>query len=215
VGPALSILAPSLHVNGQVELGRGQPGCSNCHGSSANAAPPLDLLGHADTGLVSVGAHQAHLRGLHRLRGPIACHSCHLVPTELNSPGHIDHPYPALVFPNGAASGGLEAAGGANPRWNRQTSTCSDVYCHGGGVLANDQATSIVRQPTWTSVGQGQAACGRCHGIPPADGGHLPSLTLRDCASCHPSVDGYGNVLFIETPGGSQSLHMDGQVDVL
>ena len=32
------------------------------------------------------------------------CNECHLVPTELHSPGHIDHAPPAIVFPPGTGT---------------------------------------------------------------------------------------------------------------
>jgi predicted CxxxxCH...CXXCH cytochrome family protein len=212
-GTDLRIVDASLHVNGEVELGRGPPDCVGCHGSPENSAPPRDVLGRTATSEVTVGAHQAHVLGLHRLRGPIPCADCHVMPEELDSPGHIDHPYPAVVFPEGSL--GLSAALGAHPQWDHASATCQDVYCHGGGQLERDRAASIMREPTWTAVGEGQAACGGCHGIPPDDGGHLGDLTLRDCSRCHPSVDAFGNIIVTGTGNEASSLHIDGVIDVL
>ena len=54
-------------------------GCSRCHGSADNAAPPTSTLGATETTERAVGAHQRHLRpGL--LRAALACDDCHVVP---------------------------------------------------------------------------------------------------------------------------------------
>src|SRR5262249_55915198 len=91
-------LNPQRHVNGVVDLGNRGSGCSGCHGDSTSSAPPNDVLGRTDETLQTVGAHRAHLEARHLLRGPIECTECHSVPSELHSPGHIDHLPPAVVF---------------------------------------------------------------------------------------------------------------------
>jgi predicted CxxxxCH...CXXCH cytochrome family protein len=157
--------ASAPHIDGVVQLGR-TPGCDGCHGTPASPAPPVDLAGNTATTAIGVGAHQAHLQS--QISAPIACATCHAVPTDVTSPGHIDAPGPAKVAT--ALS------------WDRTAQTCATAWCHGPS------------RPVWTS--SGQVSCGSCHGIPPTDAPHTPAMRLTDCASCHPgTVDAFGNIL--------------------
>jgi predicted CxxxxCH...CXXCH cytochrome family protein len=179
--------ASAPHIDGAIAVGR-QPGCGGCHGGDSGAPPP-DLSGETSTEAVTVGAHQSHLAATHGLRGPLACGDCHLVPAAVDSPGHLDSPAPAEVLP---------ALG-----WDRGAATCSTAWCHGASA------------PRWTRVDVGEAACGTCHGIPPADGVHDPSLPLSACAGCHPAtVDEYGNIRRSGPPGAETSEHIDGDLDL-
>jgi len=198
------------HLDGIVQLGGG---CTGCHGDASSAAPPNDLTGNTLTTSLGVGAHRAHLEAPSRLRGPLACNECHLVPTTIADTGHLDSPLPAEVFPVG--SGTLARADGAAPAWDRVTATCSGVYCHGeGAVLAGDTSPGRLTQPMWTAS-TGQVFCGSCHGIPPTTPSHAPTMTLGDCVTCHPrTVDGFGNIVLGGTPGAVTSQHLDGDVDV-
>jgi hypothetical protein len=66
-------------------------------------------------------------------------------------------------------------------------------------VIAGANAT-----PVWTS-GESQAACGTCHGLPPA--GHIP-FTVTSCVNCHsPVVDATGNI-------SDKALHINGKINV-
>jgi predicted CxxxxCH...CXXCH cytochrome family protein len=197
----------ALHANGQVDLAA-PPGskCVGCHGSGDNAAPPVDLLGRSDPTLQTVGAHREHVSALHKVSAPVACNECHLVPTELHSPGHIDTAAPAEVFPSGA--GTLARADGATPSYDPNTATCTS-YCHGSGAkLSQDTSPTVNRSPKWNG-GPGEAACGSCHGIPPQVPGH-PAATLSQCANCHPdSVTPAGNIIV----DAGHSTHLDGIVE--
>ncbi len=185
----------------QLAGGSASNGCSGCHGSADNAAPPASLDGGTSTTLVEVGAHQAHLHdGV--MRKAIACSECHVVPSSVDQPGHMGSP-PALVsFATGA--GDIAGVSGASPSWNRQTATCSGVYCHGATASGGSNKT-----PVWTKVGQGQAACGACHDLPP--GGSHPSVMggVTFCYTCHP-----GTVKPDGTIDVAGALHINGQVDV-
>jgi len=177
----------AAHIDGTIEVGR-TDGCDGCHGRAGDPAPPVDLSGNEFTTALGVGAHQAHLEGPSRLRGPIPCITCHLVPTAISTPGHIDSVQPAEVH--------------ANVGWNRTTATCG-VWCHG------------TVSPVWTSGGG--AACGTCHGVPPATPVHAGATSLSSCATagCHSSsIDSFGNFLFTTGPDGPVSEHIDGDVDV-
>jgi predicted CxxxxCH...CXXCH cytochrome family protein len=199
-----------LHANGQVDLAAPAGSCVGCHGSGDNPAPPVDLLGRSDTSLVTVGAHREHVSALHKVSAPVACNECHLVPTELHSPGHIDTGPPAEVFPPDA--GVLARKDGAVVSYDPGTATCTS-YCHGSGAkLSQDTAPSVNRTPAFNG-GPGQAACGSCHGIPPQITGESfhTNKTLAQCADCHPkSVTSAGNII-VDSSGNS--THLNGIVD--
>jgi predicted CxxxxCH...CXXCH cytochrome family protein len=207
----------ALHINGKVEVGDGTGSCTACHGSGTNPAPPRDTKGNTDPSFVSVGAHQAHLSGEHGISGAIACSACHLVPTAVGSPGHVDHDPPATL-----KFSGLAVADGATPSWNHDTASCSATYCHGGGTKLGTDTTSpsaTNRTPKWTG-GSAQIFCGSCHGIPPANASHplkagnVP-MQLSDCYTCHAStVDKLGNLIVTGPPGARVSTHINGVVDV-
>ena len=190
-----TLVNTSLHLDGKVSLGDDSGTCTACH-------KQLD------------GAHDAHTTAAHRLRGPLVCADCHIVPETLNSPGHIDHPGPAQVFPSGWS--GIAAAGGAMPSYDANSRTCSAVYCHGNGTLAVDTASSILRSPSWFATTIVNAECGSCHGIPPIDASHTPQMTLGTCFTCHPStIDNTGSLIVTGSGASETSTHINGVVDVV
>ncbi len=179
---AAGALATARHLDGQVQLGDESGTCNACH---------------------RVGEDPAHARHLAAsgLRGPMGCGDCHQVPAAVVAPGHLDSQPPVEVFPPGSAP--LAHTGGANPLWDRATTTCSGVYCHGAAT------------PDWTRIDFGEAACGTCHGLPPVGGAHLPTMTISDCHDCHAgTVDGFGNILITGPAGAESSEHIDGNVDL-
>ena len=201
----------ALHVNGQVDLAAPAGSCVGCHGSGDNPAPPIDVLGQSDPTLQTVGAHREHLQALHKVASPVACTECHVVPTEIHSPGHIDHLPPAVVFPPDA--GALARADGAPVSYDHATATCT-AYCHGSGtLLAKDTSPSVNRKPIWNG-GPSQAACGTCHGIPPNIPGsntHAGITSITQCAACHAkTVTPSGNII-VDASGNS--THVNGVVD--
>lgn len=190
------------HLDGNLDVGSG---CNDCHRTTPVFT---DLAGSASS--LAAGAHQAHITGARRLRGPLACGECHAAPATVTAPGHLDSQLPAEVFP--ANTSQLARADNATPVWHRATATCTGTYCHGNGIyLAADPVVGTLRTPTWTA-GADQVYCGACHGVPPTT--HDPALTLRDCARCHPSVDDNGDPILLEQAGGVTSLHIDGVVHV-
>jgi predicted CxxxxCH...CXXCH cytochrome family protein len=155
-------------------------GCDGCHGSAGNPAPPTDLSGNTFTTAIGVGAHGKHLSG-GGLRGPVACTTCHAVPQTITDPGHL-HAGPANVD--------------ASLGWDRSAQTCGTAWCHRGAL------------PVWTT--EGTAGCGTCHGVPPADANHSPSMMLTTCVTCHAAtMDATGNIVI--TNGTSH--HIDGVID--
>jgi predicted CxxxxCH...CXXCH cytochrome family protein len=139
-----------------------------------------------------VGAHRAHLEGDTSWHRAVVCDDCHLVPTGVADPGHLDTPRPAeLTF------GAVATARGATPVWNG--TTCAGLHCHGGTLLPGGSNT----EPVWTEVGTGQAACGTCHGLPP-DPPH-PLVPGDRCDGCHPFTG--------HTPDDPET-HVDGTLDL-
>jgi predicted CxxxxCH...CXXCH cytochrome family protein len=219
-----NIVGFDKHVNGRIDFGDPVAECGACHGGKANPAPPPDLTGNTTRSAVGVGAHQAHLSGAARLRGPVACTECHRVPAAVFAPGHftghaadgeIDTTVGAEVFPSDPTVGVLASAGGATPRFDPATATCSGVYCHGGGlVLGGDTKAGVDRAPIWTAPGP--LVCGvACHGLPPVRSPHLATMTLLDCATCHAgTVDAAGAVIVSGAPGAETSAHLNGVINV-
>ena len=189
-------VAGGLHVNGVVDIsgGGGSGSCTGCHGdasrspASISAAPPNGTRGETATSQPAVGAHQRHLLG-GNVRGPLACTDCHVVPADL---AHAGQPL-QLTW------GSLARTGGAVPTWNGASFTCAN-YCH-GATLTGGSLTA----PVWNKVDGSQAACGTCHGLPPAGAHPQVGSSLSGCATCHAETvtpDGAINVA-----GGK---HVDG-----
>jgi predicted CxxxxCH...CXXCH cytochrome family protein len=171
-------------------------GCTTCHGSSEGIAPPEDTRGNRETTFYGVGAHQAHLGGS-GLSAVMNCADCHHFPQGFADPAHIDGDGRAeLVF------GARASANGSAPVYDPQANTCAGTYCHGGGRMGSQAV------PVWTEVGSGQAACGTCHGLPPAqESGHPPEVPGLACSVCH------GQVVDAENSIVNSALHINGQTD--
>jgi predicted CxxxxCH...CXXCH cytochrome family protein len=176
----------------------GVPNCVACHGGADDqgGAPPEATWGNAGDA-VRVGAHSTHVAAGYD------CAVCHLKPADMLSPGHIDGPTAEVVF------GGLALAGPSTPTWDRGAARCGSTYCHGGTLTGGSNSA-----PDWTRVGVGEAACGTCHGKPPAQ---LPSpshpvyVFAAACVGCHPAtatVDGTGQDVLVQ--GGT---HLNGGVE--
>ena len=171
--------------------------CSRCHGSAARAgsdlvqaAPPTDLGGNTDPAYTGVGAHQAHLSAS-TTHDAVACDECHVVPAEVDSPGHAETLGPAKVV-----FGSLASTGARTPVWDRANLTCTGTYCHRDSL------------PQWTRPRSSAEACGSCHGLPPPPP-HMTVTPNRDCVFCHGQViDAARNII-------RPDLHLNGKVDVV
>ena len=182
-------VAPERHVNGIVDVEF--TGCSDCHGSDDNSAPPKDTQGNTQVSAIGVGAHQVHLSGGVSSRA-LECAECHTVPTEVGSPGHADD-LPAEVVLLGVAT-----TGGRAPTWDRAAKTCAESWCHSPSPVTTQPS------PDWTVAAT--LSCTGCHGAPPP----APHPQRADCAQCHGDVVAADNVS-IKDP----TRHVDGVVDVL
>ncbi len=161
--------------------------CSSCHGSAANAAPPRDTAGRSDPALITVGAHQAHLRSSawHR---DVLCADCHLVPSTTDAPGHLD-PAPAELVFSALANQGVTAT------WANGACT---TYCHGPTL-----AGGLAPTPAWTRGATTPADCIDCHGLPPPP----PHPRATACSTCHPNVR--ADLTFAQP-----QQHIDGVLDL-
>jgi predicted CxxxxCH...CXXCH cytochrome family protein len=170
--------------------------CASCHGADfAGGASGVSCLDCHDEGPTACGtchaerpesgAHQAHL-GAGREARAWPCAECHQVPARWDDDGHIlrqgsADPAPAEVRFDAASIAARTpafAVRGGPPSYYPASGQCSDVYCH-GAALGGGGAT--LTRPSWAAVGTGQAACGTCHGDPPAT--HVDDR----CTACHPA----------------------------
>jgi predicted CxxxxCH...CXXCH cytochrome family protein len=175
--------------------------CTMCHGGTANltGAPPKATWGHQDD-FMRIGAHSAHVAPSPISSG-FACNVCHVTPADALSPGHIDNPIATVTF------GGIASQGLLRPTWDAGTATCSTTYCHGASLVGGTNRT-----PNWTKVDGTQAACGTCHGIPPAGvyGHNFPLYGHDKCTWCHYDVANADGTA-ITNP----AAHINGVVDVI
>lgn len=188
----------TLHVDGIVE--RSTLSCTTCHGdaTTADPAPPRSTKGETATTAIAVGAHQAHL-GPSAWRKDIACNECHVVPT---STSHFDGKTD-LTF------GAVAVARGTKPAYEAASGKCSDVYCHGNGLLGAAPSGKVARTPVWNVVDGTWSACGTtCHSNPP--GGTHPTDTA--CATCHGAVVSSYDPATKATVWKDRTLHVDGVV---
>jgi predicted CxxxxCH...CXXCH cytochrome family protein len=145
-------------------------GCAiECHGDDTSNAPPKSMSGSIETSSVAVGAHRAHLSVEPTWHRQVACADCHVVPDEVESPGHLDG--------DGRAEVKFDMIAGPGAVWDGTTCTTA---CHGSAAAGGAQPT-----PTWTRVDRSQSTCGSCHGVaPPAP--HPPDTR---CSRCHPTME--------------------------
>ncbi len=189
----LATAAPScLERRDEAASNGSEARCAGCHGDAARqgdylsrAAPPRDLLGASDPHYPGVGAHSIHL-GASATHAAIACNECHVVPEQVNSPGHADDDRPAEVL-----FGALAAMGDRQPLYDVEKRTCEGSYCH--------RAADAV----WSEPRTSEQACGSCHGLPPAQ----PHPQSDRCSECH------GDVIDAERLFIAPERHVDGVVD--
>lgn len=177
-GTALS--GGPLHLNGTIDLGDGSGQCGACHGSGDSPWPVT-------------AAHPAHQNPT--LAAPIACSNCHVEPTTILDPVHLD----GTVHVNFAE---LATARGAQPVWNG--SLCTNVACHGAN-LADPAAV-----PAWNDPTGAEAVCGACHGIPPSQHTTSTSCDRSDCHGSEVTLQANGTPLI---SAGGAALHVDGIIE--
>jgi len=166
--------------------------CTSCHGDPARsgdavrrAAPPYDLMRNKTPEYPGVGAHDIHLNAS-ATHAAIACDECHVVPTEVDAPGHADDGPPGDI-----TFGALAQHGDRAPYYDAAARTCQASYCHGSAW------------PVWTSPRTSDEACGSCHGTPPPS----PHPQSDRCNACH------GEVIDADRHFIAPERHVDGVVD--
>ncbi len=197
----------------------GPEACNTCHGDPNDPdkiAPPKDLSGNTSPSSRGVGAHESHVYN-NQITENLRCSNCHKFPSGgFSDPSHIDADGRAeIIFGRIAVIGE-----GINSSYDLGSGNCSNTYCHGNFVFYKDSA-SADRQfiytdseitgnnvsINWTAVGQGQAECGSCHGLPPT--GHQ-SFPLASCGVCHSGIfDRDGNIV-----DSLKYKHINGEIDL-
>ncbi len=177
-GTALS--GGPLHLDGQVELGNGSGQCGACHGTGADPWP-------------TTAAHPAHESPT--LTQPLPCTSCHVVPSTILDPTHLDGVVQVTFS-------GLATARGSLPTWDG--TSCASVACHGANL-----ADPVVA-PQWTDTSGAPAKCRACHGIPPTQ--HTAS-TSCGWSNCHGAEIGETTAGAPFITGAGLSLHVNGVID--
>lgn len=215
-----SCMASACHVD-RNGAAKSPEACNTCHGDfrapasdALSAAPPRSIDGSTANTAPGVGAHQKHL-ATGTLGKSVKCAECHRIPAVWDAPGHIDADVRAEVIFTDTLAGLTTGDGTLKPvpSYDRSTSSCNNVYCHGNWRIR--RATSAYQfaytdsamvgakyAPRWTA-GSAGATCGLCHAIPP--GGHSDYASSA-CGSCHTGVvDGAGNI-------ADKSKHVNGKV---
>lgn len=179
--------------------------CTMCHGgvNDQTGAPPKAIWGYgADP--VRAGAHGSHV-GASPIAPAFDCAVCHVKPADALSVGHVDAvaggavPMATVVF-SGRAAAGVNPP----PSWDRAGATCSGTYCHGATLSGGTN-----KSPIWTLTGQGQAACGTCHGVPPPPPHPEVAAGPASCSPCHSgTIDPAGTLI----PPAAGGQHLDGMV---
>lgn len=193
--------------------------CDKCHAGTATA-PFYSTASPKVTATTDpkVGAHTAHLTTPDAIANALACADCHGTVT-LGSATHMTGST-SFVWNTLATTGGL------TPTYNAATGVCSNVYCHGAKMSGGD-ATGTNRSPTWNvaflPATLSAAACGSCHGFPPASASGHPAVTIPagfpttaaigTTCSCHANVNPSGNSyanMFVD-----KALHINGITEVI
>jgi predicted CxxxxCH...CXXCH cytochrome family protein len=169
-----------LHLDGKVDLGNGSGLCGACHGTGDSPWP-------------TTAAHPAHQNPT--LTIPLDCANCHVVPSTILDPVHLDGTI-HVTFSE------LATARGALPTWDG--ASCTNVACHGAN-LADPAAV-----PTWNDGSGVQSRCGACHGIPPTQHTASTDCDRADCHGSEVSLDAMGTPLIAAI---GLPLHIDGIIE--
>lgn len=187
--------------------------CQNCHASDYSGGPTeasclkchTDDAGpescntcHSDYSEPEPDSfHSAHLFAEHS--SDVACATCHNVPAEVNSEGHLDGEEGAEIIFAGLAGLSTNAIGTEyrndaigtiepNPEYDPSDQSCSNTYCHGNFKNGNTENIAYLNE---------DIKCGSCHGDAetgnPLPGGTHPSLTTN-CSLCHSQANSSNHI---------------------
>ncbi len=195
-------LDPDSHVNGVIDTSTDTAqSCTACHGGADGvgdevSAPPQGLEGETARDSLAVGAHREHL-GPSEWHRELFCANCHVVPVNIDDPGHIDDgdETAEVNFDNLNPDADYDGGGG-----------CKNLYCHGDGQ-------NKLGDQNWAD--DITLVCSSCHGDQSNRPGDLSKPHERHivdeslpCGECHSSVvTGIDN--FVDP-----NLHLNGVRDV-
>jgi len=158
--------AEPSHLDGVVQMAP-KTGCSTCHGTTPEGAPPVAVNGSTKTSDRGVGAHQRHLDALlgDRIGRAVACTRCHDVPKSVTQPGHLDAVSPVRL--------GL-----------------GESFDLARGSCVNDCHWSKSPGPVWNDDSGAARKCDACHAFPPdrtRTGTIHPNVApdVAVCRKCH------------------------------
>jgi predicted CxxxxCH...CXXCH cytochrome family protein len=186
----------------------GPESCNTCHGNSEHINPPKAINGNLLNTDRGVGAHVKHLNTdtTQRISAVVACTECHTGVNSFSDTNHLQNNQLRATIKFGPLANNVLPYGNVipNPQWNKDSATCSNVYCHGAFHNGNF-AAPVFNNP-------GSVYCGTCHGDPltgnPRPGGSHPTFpTINECYLCHSAV--------INQDGSfhNESLHINGEVN--
>ncbi len=177
--------------------------CNTCHGDATDpsGAPPQDLAGNTATTALGVGAHRQHVRGS-ALAPAFDCSFCHPKPGTVLDATHLDGQVELTGY---TGADGVWKTSAKDPGFAPASASCATAYCH--GAFQNGNATNA---PVWTRVGEGQADCGTCHGVPPPAPHPVVPADLAGCNACHPQTISATGALISPSSGGK---HLDGAIE--
>jgi predicted CxxxxCH...CXXCH cytochrome family protein len=189
----------------------GPENCRLCHGNSDHSNPPKGLYGDTSVTNIGVGVHATHVNNP-RFSASLQCSDCHIF-NGFSDPNHIGNNPDGIAEITFGALANDTLGGGIipNPTWDRNTATCSSVYCHGTFKEGNVTAAGI-----WTNPSS--VVCGSCHGDPgsgnptPRTNGvftppHYSFMNINSCYVCHGSVINAQGVMVDKTK------HINGEID--
>lgn len=205
----------------------GPEACNTCHGDFNNMTrifPPEDLKENVSSEFAGVGLHEMHLAS--GSIGDVRCNSCHVIPQNIFSPGHLDSAIIHLSYGTFLAQADSTAEvifgdigrrylqTGSEPVFERENYSCSNTYCHGNFEFLKSEAISLNQfayesdrmtgnniTVNWLNT-DNTPACGTCHDLPPK--GHIPA-EITSCYFCHGDViDENGNII-------DETKHVNGQ----
>src|SRR4030095_9379814 len=189
----------------------GPENCRLCHGNSDHSNPPKAIYGDTSVISLGVGVHVTHVNSP-RFSASLHCSDCHTF-NGFSDPSHIGNNPDGMAEINFGELAHDTLGGGVtpNPTWNRNTATCSSVYCHGTFKAGNVNAVGV-----WTNPGS--VVCGTCHGnpvtgnpTPQTNGNYIPPhysfMNINSCYICHGSVINPQGVMVDKT------LHINGEVN--
>lgn len=188
----------------------GPENCRLCHGNSDHSNPPKSLTGDTLITSLGVGVHVTHVNSP-KFSAALHCTDCHSF-SGFSDPNHIGSSPDGIAEINFGTLANDTLIGGThpNPTWDRNTATCSNVYCHGSFKEGNSAAG------IWTDPNS--VVCGSCHGDPvtgnptPRTNGvftppHFSFMTKNTCYVCHGTVINSQGVMI------DKSKHINGVVD--